>query len=359
MSIVASICVLLVLGIVYWFQQKETAAAVSAQLGEEKKKQEMTLFVDDLLKESHFKGTVLLVKNRENYYEQAYGYANKEQEIKNSVEMAYPVASVQKSMTAILVEQLVSEGKISYKETLDKFYPDIDYADQITIRDLLNQSSGIDMDEIAPAKLLTSQREQLDFVLSEMTVTEDHSFLYTNANYTLLAGILSMVSGKSYEELFTQRIIQPLHLGETYFWDQLPEKETVPLSYVYEEAEEVDYVPFWDSFPDSKPLFSSLLGAGNLFMSASDLWRVQKAMQNGRLLTEDRYAEMTDIVTEGYSSGLWLSDGQKVVSGSLGGYTTVVYGEETNENLVILISNQQGTLDTGSLAESIYEAMTH
>ncbi|MGM0124567.1 hypothetical protein IGI37_001945 [Enterococcus sp. AZ194] len=320
-------------------------------------KDEETTFVDQLLSEYHFAGVVLLIKNEAVYYERAYGYANEELKQKNAETMAYPVASVQKSMTAIMIEQLVSEGKLSYDETVEQFYPTLTRGAHMTIRDLLNHSSGIIMDEIEPDTLLTSQKEQLDFVLSEMTVSNNQTFTYTNANYTLLAGILSMITGKSYEELFTEKISTPLNLKQTYFWDQLPNNQTIPLGYMYDEVNETDYQAAWASFPESQPLFSSLLGAGNLFMSAGDLWKVQKAMENGEILSEKMYNEMTAVVTSGYSSGFWFSGDLKISSGSLGGYNTCVYGDKKNQTRVILISNQQGTTDTGSLAEMIYERL--
>ncbi|KAF1298149.1 hypothetical protein BAU15_09900 [Enterococcus sp. JM4C] len=319
---------------------------------------EVTAFTDSLLNEQHFKGVVLLAQEGEVYYEQAYGYANQEEEQRNAVTLSYPIASVQKSLTAMLVEQLVSEGRLSYDQTIEAFYPQVEQANDLTIRDLLNHRSGIEMDEIEPDSLLDNQAEQLNFVLTEMSVTEDQSFTYTNANYSLLAGILSMVSGQSYQELFEERIIEPLNLKQTYFWNQIPTELGFPLAYTFDEVTGQDYQVSWASYPDSRRLFSSLLGAGNVFMSVGDLWKVQKAQNNGKILTEKMYNEMTETVTNGYSSGLWLSDHLKISSGSLGGYTTSVYGDEKNENLVILISNQAGSIDTGSMAEQIYEALT-
>lgn len=309
--------------------------------------------IDHLIRTSHFKGVALVVKNDQVVYKQAFGYANFARLEKNSLKIAYPIASLQKFMTGALIAQLVGEGKITYDQTVESFYPQLPTGKDIQIRDLLNHTSGIRMAEENPGKLLGTEEDQLNYVLTTLQATDDHSFNYTNANYTLLSGIVSQVTGQRYEDVLTQRIIEPLGLHATYSWEQRPQKMVFPRAYRYAEGKNYQD----DQFFANKDLFSSLLGAGNLFMSITDMLHVQRGLTNGELLTPQEYHDLTQIEDAGYAGGISHENGIKSIHGSLGGYDTYVYGDENNKNLVILFANQPGEEGNGIIAETIYEML--
>lgn len=307
-----------------------------------------------MVRKEHFKGVILVVKNGEIINRSAYGYADFGRLKKNSVRIAYPIASLQKFITGSLIAQLVAAGKISYESSLAAFYPAHPELANIKIRQLLDHTSGIQMAESNPGKLLGLEEDQLNYVLSEMTVTPDQNFSYTNANYTLLSGIISQVTGEKYETVLENNIIKPLHLKRTFSWEKRPPKMTLPIAYRYEN--ESDYQD--DEFHADKELFSSLLGAGNLFMSIDDMLKVQRGLTNGQILTAKEYKELAQIEDAGYAGGIWHDEGMKSIHGSLGGYDTFVYGDESNENLVLLFANQPAIHGDDALATAIYNFTT-
>ncbi|MGG5343901.1 serine hydrolase domain-containing protein [Enterococcus sp. AZ192] len=306
--------------------------------------------IDQLIVDAHFKGAALVIDRGQVFYEKGYGYADVETKQENKVTTTFPIASLQKIITGALILQLVNNKQLSLDTTLDQFYPTIETAKQITIKDLLNHTSGLMLPEEEPDHLLSDQNTQIDYALKELEVDQGQEYLYSNGNYTILAGIISMILKQPYEEVVQERVVDKLGLKQTYFWDTLPMKITVPKPYIYAGK---DYQP--DVFPSSEKLFSSLLGAGNMYMSTTDFWQFIQGLTNGKLFKSSKYDELAEVKTGGYQSGMIYFDSLKYSVGSLGGYNTVIYGDQENQQVVILFANQIGEEGIGALAEQVYQ----
>jgi CubicO group peptidase (beta-lactamase class C family) len=310
-------------------------------------KKSMSSQINSLIEKAHFKGNILIVAHGQPVYEQSYGYANAQKKIANDTATMFPIASLQKIMTGALIVKLVEQGKLSMTTTLAEFYPEITNSQSITIQELLNHTSGITMAELAPAVRLDDQQSQLDYVLTQLAVTPNKAFLYTNANYSLLAGIISQLYKRPYEQVLQEQLIDKLDLKQTYFWDQLPKDAVIPQSYTYEKQ---DYQA--DSNPPSEELFSSLIGAGNLYMSVADFYVFLQSLTDGRLFSQEEYQKLIQSQEEGYRAGLFYWDQMEFFEGNLGGYDTVVYGSQDNQTLVFLFANQRAA-DMQKLSEKI------
>lgn len=308
--------------------------------------------VDETIASQHFKGSILLVKNQKVIYKQTYGYSNNDKKIDNRITTAYPIASLQKNLTGIIILQLIQEGRLTEETRLQDFYPEIKNSDEITVKQLLNHTSGIMMDEIEPATLLKTEVEQINHTIEHLDVSDRQDFYYSNANYTLLAGIISKLLESDYQQVVENRIIKKMNLKNTFFWNTRPDHQGIPEPYQYLEE---DYQK--DDFPNSEKLFSSLLGAGNLFMSVEDMWQVQKGLIDGTLFSSTAYNDLVNAEAGGYQAGFIYFDQFKYSEGNLGGYDTVIYGAESGEDLVILFANQPATNGMGDLAAELYERM--
>lgn len=307
---------------------------------------------DKIITESHFKGTALLVKQGQTVYQQCYGYADAEKKQDNHLDSLFPIASLQKIITGAVIVDLLKDKKLKITDTLSEFYPDIDLSDTITIQQLLTHTSGIMMDEIEPAEVLTNQSDQLDFTLENLIVSEDKEFFYTNANYTLLAGIISQITDENYEKTVQEKIIEPLALKHTYFWDTLPKQEPIMNSYYYSDR---DYEV--DPFQPNEQLFSSLLGAGNMYMSAADFSIFIQSLTNGKLFSKEIYEQFAEVNKTGYQAGIFYFDDLQYSQGNLGGFNTVMYGDQDNQNLVILFANQAPSDSLLGLSQSLYNQL--
>jgi D-alanyl-D-alanine carboxypeptidase len=128
-------------------------------------------------------------------------------------------SSSSKVLTAAAVLQLVEQGKLELDASLSRYYPDHPYGDQVTIRRLLNQTSGIR--NPLPLKWLHSveahprfdEAEALKTVLnnhSRLAFTPGDKYAYSNISYWLLGAVIEQVSGQPYCDYMRQHIFEPL-----------------------------------------------------------------------------------------------------------------------------------------------------
>src|SRR6478609_6639408 len=94
---------------------------------------------------NNFSGTVLVSQNGNVLLEKAYGLADYEWNIKNTVDTKFQLASVTKQFTATAILILVEQKKIALTDKLSKFFPDYPKADSVTIHMLLSHTSGLAM----------------------------------------------------------------------------------------------------------------------------------------------------------------------------------------------------------------------
>lgn len=136
------------------------------------------------------------------------------------------IASVTKTYTATVVLQLIMEGKLTLDTTLDRFAPYVPLANQITIRYLLNHTSGIatysaeTFTEILRKnpKTVWTPRQLVDLGISQPAKNapgEKHS--YSNTNYILLGMIIEQITGNKAEDEVQRRVLGPLLMGASLF----------------------------------------------------------------------------------------------------------------------------------------------
>lgn len=305
--------------------------------------------INDLIDDSHLHGTVALVKNGEVVYTQGYGLANAEKKVKNDKDTLYPIASLQKNMTAVMIAQLISEGKLTYDTPLTDFYPDLEHADEITVRQLIDHTSGYTMPEVSTGKVLSSEEDQLTNALETSEYHDNHDYSYSNGNYTLLAGIIRTLDDRSYEESLQQRIFNPLDMKHSYLWDKTPKSKNIPTEYYYRDGE--NYVT--DGTVYSEELMSTLLGAGNVYSTASDVAAFEMSLNNGTLLKDEEYLELLGIE----HNQVIERTGNISSENTRGGYSSYLYGDITNQNLVIFLSNQSTDDYPNDLMSHIYDQL--
>jgi CubicO group peptidase (beta-lactamase class C family) len=133
------------------------------------------------------------------------------------------IASLSKGFTALAVMQLVEEGKIGLDEPVRTYLPKFTTTNrrltgQITVRELLNQTSGL-ADAGFPAYTLpqpNSLGERVESLRDARLVSKPSTeFHYTDPNYAVLARVVEVVSGKSFGEYLRDRVFSPLEMGHT------------------------------------------------------------------------------------------------------------------------------------------------
>ena len=116
-------------------------------------------------------------------------------------DLLVPIASVTKLYTAALVLDLASEGLLPLDDPLEGWIPDVPHATGVTIRDLLQHTSGIASDDPA-----------LDPVCDPGTC-----FSYSNAGYRYLGQVIEQATGEPFAAVLRQRILAPLGTSSTFY----------------------------------------------------------------------------------------------------------------------------------------------
>ena len=166
-------------------------------------------YLNEYIKCNDFSGAILISKKDKIIYEGSFGYANKELQVKNTINTKFNLASVSKQFTAVAIMQLIKDDKLKLDQTIDTFFPKIPKSNIITIKMLLNHTSGLQMD----FDEIYLKYADIDSIDVFKTIEEKillfppgESIAYSNIGYFLLAKIVEKISGLEFEDFLKKRI---------------------------------------------------------------------------------------------------------------------------------------------------------
>lgn len=321
----------------------------------------------DAANEQHvFNGVVLVAEKGEIVFTKAIGYANIEWEVPHTLDSKFQIASVSKQFTCNLILQLVDEGKIKLDAKINDYLPDYPsgQGSKVTISHLMAHTSGIPnysnlknwyselwIKELKPGELLKS------FNNLDLEFEPGSKFSYSNSGYFILGQIIEKVTGKSFEKVVAERIIEPLGLKNTGVTDI---NSIVPrMSYPYE---------YWKGRFTRSDYYSVThnTGTGFIYTTALDLFKWHLSMINSELISLRLTKEMMkkQIVIDSqmaYGFGLFIGEvtyGEKPVAfieheGAYPGFITR-YSWFPDSDRVIILMNNTGRTQLGLLKKCIY-----
>ncbi|GHP14188.1 hypothetical protein YK48G_16130 [Lentilactobacillus fungorum] len=274
--------------------------------------------------------------------------------------VVYPLASLQKAMTGAMIQQLIDSSKLSASTTLAKYYPSVPYSKNITIKQMLSMTSGLDNTDITPDDQMT-ENQAYNSVVKRLKSTNSHQFDYSDANYILLAGIITKITGKSYAANLQTRILDKLGMKNTLIVDdQSPDtKAVVAMGYVGNNK-----TNYTGTHAVSMPRLSAIPGAGNLLSTPSDFYQFVLGLQNGQILTAKQYQQLLSYGSV-YSGGFYVTQkGIKYNNGSFGGtsFHTSYYARNDNYHLALVFTNQgplANNVSTKTFAQKMYDVATY
>ncbi|WP_162261249.1 serine hydrolase [Lactiplantibacillus xiangfangensis] len=305
--------------------------------------------INAIIKQNHFMGTLLVTNNGPAGVKVfTYGDANVAKKIANTNDEVYPLASLEKALTGAVIQRLINQHKLTMNTTLSRFYPQVRYARDITIRELLDHTSGIRMDEPIPDHLLTGETAEVDFTIRHLKSTNQHVWSYSNANFTLLAGIVSKITGKSFMSTLQTDVLNPLGMKHTFVYNQVPSNMLKPLAYTYSDGTSTA-----DAI--STKLLSSELGCGNVYASVEDYYTFINSLVTGKLDTTAGFMELTDNLKPIYSGGIYYrSDHTIRIGGADNDFRSYYVGTTDGKVAVVLFVNQ-GDWTIGNTVDSQME----
>lgn len=166
-----------------------------------------------------------VIRDGQVVFKRAYGTGNLDYGIPLSSTSVFNMASVSKQFTAMSIALLANQGKLSLDDDIRKYLPDFpQYQSVITIRNLLNQTSGLrefsHLMLAAGTKFQDAPDEDVYKILlrqKELNFKPGDEYSYSNSNYFLLAQIVRSASGKTLREFADENIFKPLGMVSTSF----------------------------------------------------------------------------------------------------------------------------------------------
>jgi D-alanyl-D-alanine carboxypeptidase len=306
-----------------------------------------------LLNQGYFQGVSLVVSHGDKSYQAVAGTTGVNTKTPITKETAFGIGSVTKTFTAVAILKLVEAGKIKLGAPITDYLPattveNLPTASQITVRDLLHQTSGLPdyigdtdfaLNELffkAPNSPKATTSQLLSYVKEEKPKAPHQAWEYCNTNYLLLGDMLEAVTKQPLETVYRNLIFNPLKLNNTF-----AHPETV-------SAKQSIATGGWEDGYD--PLVQNAGGAGCLYSTANDLQTFFRALfKEKTVLNPKSLTEMMAISPNDGSNGYGLGivnlgteqnpilahNGQSFNYGSL-----CIYNPETDVLITGIASNK-------------------
>lgn len=213
----------------------------------------------------------------------AAGWKNRDARVPADPQALFKIGSISKLYVAVAAAKLVNEKSLSLDDTLADLLPElvgrIEYADQITLRMLLQHRSGIpnttDQDEYDWAEPPTDTSQSLALILDlPAEFRPDARYNYSNTNYLLIGSILDKTLGCSHHRYINREILAPLGLTHTHGSLRQVDIEDVVSGYHHPYAADLREIDF-------------VSPSGSMVATAQDVGIFLRALIDGSLLSDD------------------------------------------------------------------------
>lgn len=269
------------------------------------------------------------------------------------------IASNTKTFVATAILQLVDDGQLSLDDALESLVPGVPNGAEITLRQVLGMTAGINDFVNDPAIAVDSEADPLlpfapeDAVEIIRASTPDFApgerVQYSNSNYILLGKIVEQVTGQPFGAAIQERILEPLGMTGT----SVPATPEMPKPFTRgydqgEPGEELRDVTL--SNPDIP------WASGSMISTLVDLGIWAEALATGTLLSPELHQQRLQIgamlegpISLGYGLGILSLNGLLGHNGGIRGYSSwVMYEPESGASIVVVTNrggNEGGTSD--------------
>jgi CubicO group peptidase (beta-lactamase class C family) len=224
---------------------------------------------------------VAIAKNGNVLYSQGYGYGDLSTCQAVQPVSEFQIGSVTKQFTAAAILQLQNAGRLNIDDAVAVYLPSYGFDSRITLRMLLNQTSGLaDYLSFAGAGLwiagVAEQTVLTQIVQAPLLFTPGSLYSYSNSNYFILGSIIETVTGLTYSDYLTANILTPVGLSHTSYLKPP------------DSASPYNAGPVPGVIPDPSLFFS----AGALWSNVQDLATWDAALLSGRVIPSSLFMVM-------------------------------------------------------------------
>jgi len=193
--------------------------------------------------------TVGVVSGPRLVWSKSYGWADIEKKVPATKSTLYRIGSITKEFTALMLLQLVQEGKVHFSDPVEKYFPEINKiqgrfpgAPPITLIQLATHTSGLDREPEDTETYLKGPVSDWEKVLIAALPKTRYAFepgthySYSNIGYAALGAALSRAAGQPYVDYVTQRIFKPLGMTSSFFEPNDQMRSRISRGYINEDG---------------------------------------------------------------------------------------------------------------------------
>jgi D-alanyl-D-alanine carboxypeptidase len=344
--------------------------------------------------------TVGVVADGRLVWTHSYGYADMEKKLPATADSVYRIGSITKQFTALMLLQLVEQGKVHLSDPVEKYFPEVNEvrgrpagAPPITLVQLATMTSGLDREPADLDAYLKGPVVEWERVLisalpqTKYAYEPDTHYFYSNIGYAILGAALGRAAGQPYTQYVQQHIFTPLAMTHTAFEPNPTIAPAIAKGYAVVRARPATTAAAQAADAGRRPTGSDQANAtfaidaetparehqgrgykvpnGAIYTTVGDLARFV-AFELGadmpdvlkRATLEDNYTRVNSsdgALRTGYGIGFQLNrEGALVVyghGGSVAGYNAAAHFERTSRTGVVVLRNAGGgAVNVGTIA---------
>ena len=314
--------------------------------------------------------SLAIVKDDKVIYTKGLGYKDFENKVPVTADTQFAIGSATKAFTALTALMAMDEGKFSLEDSPKKYLPyfkmyDPDTDKNITIRDLMCHSSGLNRTDLAMITGKLTRAELIEVsAQAKPTAKLREKFQYQNIMFTAAGEIVATVERKPWEKIVPERVFKPLGmLNSTMSMKEMQKARNYSFGYSYNfDTKETTKLPFRE--------IDQVAPAGAINSTANDMSQWLRFVLNGgsvngkRLVSEKGYEEwlkpqMKIAGKTAYGFGWFLQDwnGLKVVQhgGNIDGFNSMVAMIPEKKIGFVLLTNVSASPLGSELMETVWQ----